>query len=223
MSYAEWLTGLARGLRRCAVPEVATAPGAQMDQLRDEAETALLYGRATTCPDDGIGRLAITRGLWRYSNETEAMCRSRIARAWDAIWPLDGTERGLVEALRALGFGQVEVWGYARLKTIGLGRDPFGGNYGFFFVRIGAGFAQPRRWNDSCRWNDEGRYRWSVNEAVDRALEEAAAVIRSKKPVGRSCRFIQVRVGNEWSTIPLGETWEYDRDGYAVDYYLTNY
>lgn len=208
--------------------------GQVADVFRAEVAQGVRYAMLEECADDALPNHASNSSLWLVRNETLAQLRTYLRGRWE-IWRASGTTGQLLAELARLGYPNCKVVSYIDLLVFAVGiagpfvlnAGIFGANYGFFYVEIDLpnGFGPPVRWDGGEAW--DGGALWDLSEPYPGAIADIMATIRKWKPIGRSCRFLRIRIADsgapdEWVTVPMGELWEYDGDGFAPDYYLTH-
>lgn len=63
----------------------------------------------STCADDALDTAGTTFSIERFEGEPFAVYRARLLVAWDT-WEKAGTRPGIIDALRAYGIQDVEVY-----------------------------------------------------------------------------------------------------------------
>lgn len=72
---------------------------------------------------------------------------------------------------------------------------------------------------DGALWNDNIAA-WDIKEPYDGAIGDIKNIIKKWKPASTSCRYIAIRVGDRYISIPMFEHWELDANGTAkFDFY----
>lgn len=228
---AEYLAKLTLRMRALRDPEAQAQLGGygdQADELADTMALARRTGRLHQSETD-FDEHARHRGLLRVWRETDAALKAYLQTAW-AVYASMGAKDGLEAALARLGCPRARVVRYVDLIRIESGiagpfisNSPFGHLAGFFYVEIDTPhlFGGGRAWDDGLLW-EEGAL-WDIDQLYARALSDVIATIRRWKHVGSSCRFLRIRIGHAWVTVPVGEWWEVDPDGNVQGPYLEGY
>lgn len=226
MSYEDRLVNLGRGLWLGDPMSAAMLGrmGAELDEVSAQGLLALRYTRLDQCPADGLDAHAFTSALPRVHGESTAQLLLVLLGRWSRFSAM-GTDEGLYAQLARMGYPRCRWIGYPDLMVLGMPPTVFGGNQGFGLLDIDGpnGFGPPALWDSAGPLWDDGVTRWDLSEPYVGAIDDLKATIRRWKPVGVSCRFLRIRIGEGWVTVPVGEEWEFDERGAATDYYLTHW
>lgn len=205
--------------------------GQSADDVAARLLTAVRQGRMEDATGEALDAEARTRGFFRVRGEGDEALRAWL-RGTFGYYREMGSDEGVVRQVKRLGYTSVTVHSALSLYSAGwIGAfgltpgllGPIGSFPNFFFVELDLtnGFGVTADWDGAIDW--DGSAVWDLVEPYTGAIADLRETIWRWKPFGASCRYVSVRVGAFWFSIPVAERWEWDSAGNVTGPYLQSF
>jgi hypothetical protein len=199
-SYEQWLVEQSPGWLQgpYGAGYVGTL-GLTKDTVVDAVKQAIKARFIKLAPNDALGYIGDDRVIERYPVDTDATYRARLVAAWET-WLYAGTDRGVIAAMNAAGFANVQIFN----NLVGPGfemtwpPDSDAANWSRFWVVITDPQWTGVAWGDGHKWGDP--WSWGTTAtAADAAW--IRAIIRKWKSSHTICKEILIRTSSPAATI----------------------